>query len=99
MHRTRKLQVSAIGALGIALLTGAACSSSHLSDSGSNGGLPPVGAPPSCGPGDQGCPCSTEGESVRCGREVSRYGDYVTCSEGVSVCQAGAWGPCQGGQL
>jgi hypothetical protein len=47
----------------------------------------------------EGCPCTTAGQTVSCGHLVSQSGDYVTCSEGTSVCQAGTWGACQGSQL
>src|SRR5579859_1011558 len=73
------------------------CSTNGLSDSGGNGLTPTYDAAPgSCAPGREGCSCAAAGEMIRCGHLVSTYGTYVTCSEGTSTCQNGAWGPCLG---
>src|SRR5580692_9707553 len=50
----------------------------------------------SCLSPSQGCPCSSDGETVSCGRVTTRDGDYVTCSEGSTTCTAGSWGACLG---
>ena len=41
-------------------------------------------------------PCSVEGEVKSCGRVVRMDGNYVTCSEGHTVCTGGKWAPCIG---
>ncbi|HSY24668.1 MAG TPA: hypothetical protein VK841_21225 [Polyangiaceae bacterium] len=49
-----------------------------------------------CIPGREGCPCNTPGTAVSCGTLTARYGDYVTCQMGESVCAGGTWGACAG---
>ena len=40
--------------------------------------------------------CDKEGDVRECGRVERTFGDYVTCSVGLSTCQSGAWGACVG---
>jgi hypothetical protein len=92
------VRIIAIPVAGLALY---ACSpSAPTGDTGGGGGLThpnPVGA--GCGPGRAGCSCPTEGATAACGDQVSRSGNYVTCSMGSSICQGGTWGPCIGNTL
>jgi|GEM_PF-2475922 len=97
MHVRRRPNVNwrlgAIVALSF-VACGVACSSNDLSDTAGNGSDRIPDASATCGPGKAGCACSQEGQQVDCGEVTSRSGDYVTCSEGTSTCQNGAWGPC-----
>jgi hypothetical protein len=90
--------IAAIGA-GAVIALGVACGSQGLSDGASGGGGPPMQAGGDCAPGRAGCPCDVPGQSVACGTEVSRSGDYVMCSMGTSVCEDGKWASCQGNTL
>jgi hypothetical protein len=75
---------------------------------GSNGDQPPslgptegtdASIPNQCNPGNAGCPCDTEGETVACGDVVTKNGSYVTCSMGESTCKNGTWGACNGNKI
>jgi hypothetical protein len=91
--------IAAVGA-GAVIALGVACGTQGLSDGASSGGGgPPMQTGPNCAPGRAGCPCDVPGQSIACGTEVSRTGDYVMCSMGTSVCESGQWGACQGGKL
>src|SRR5882672_3725917 len=75
----------------------AACGTANppgLDQSSNNPGNTPGGTCAS--PGTAGCPCSTTGESVACGEQVSKNGAYVTCSMGRSTCNGQTWGACLG---
>jgi hypothetical protein len=89
--------------LGVSLLAGAvvavACSSNRLVDSAGVINPPKVDASVSCGPGREGCPCTAAGQTAACGQLDHSYGTYVTCVEGQSTCQNGAWGPCLGNTI
>jgi hypothetical protein len=98
LHRIRTWHLAAAGALGTLALA-LACSAKNLADTGSIGGNPKYDASPVCGPGKLGCPCDAPGQTVACGQEINRSGDYVTCSEGTSTCQGGVWGACQGSTI
>lgn len=67
------------------LLTGNGGTTSYL-----DGGV-------SCAPGRDGCPCTTPGETVACGKFVQEYESYTSCAEGQSTCTNGVWGPCATG--
>jgi hypothetical protein len=49
-----------------------------------------------CHAGVPGCSCENAGEQYRCGSVKQKDGDFVTCSEGLSTCVDGVWGPCVG---
>jgi|GEM_PF-3014185 len=49
-----------------------------------------------CATPNEGCPCPTDGDSVKCGELLSREGDTITCREGVRACADGKWGACVG---
>jgi len=49
-----------------------------------------------CATPKEGCSCSTEGETVDCGRVIETYADYVVCSEGKRTCKDGLWEACIG---
>jgi hypothetical protein len=57
------------------------------------------GGVPTCRAGLEGCPCDVPSDQHLCGKLVRTEGDYVTCSEGLSTCENGAWGVCEGEQL
>ena len=52
-----------------------------------------------CHSGVPGCKCESAGDQYTCGSIVAKDGDYVTCSEGLSTCADGVWGPCLGNNL
>jgi hypothetical protein len=81
------------------LAVAAACGTQQLSDTSGDGVDLDSSAAGTCVPGHAGCPCDQEGQTVACGRTVAQYGDYVTCSEGQSVCRGGAWGACVGDNI
>jgi hypothetical protein len=77
-----------------------ACGGGSTADTGGNGAFTPTfDASAGCGPGVEGCPCTTPEQTAACGHVVKRFGDYVTCSEGTSTCQSGAWSSCIGNTL
>lgn len=43
----------------------------------------------------QGCPCSTEGQTVACGELASQSAGHLNCAVGSRVCTAGRWGGCE----
>jgi hypothetical protein len=74
----------------------AACSSRNFPDGlGSTSDLD-SGSVDLCATPNTGCPCSSEGQQVACGKVVSKSGDYVSCSEGTRTCTNGSWGDCIG---
>jgi hypothetical protein len=84
--------------VGVARLVGACGSSDPSDDTAANvdqGG----DASAVCAPGREGCPCDSPGQTAACGQIHQTYGSYVTCLEGTSTCNGGAWGPCQGSTL
>lgn len=46
----------------------------------------------------EGAPCRS-GESRACAETVDQVGNRLSCYEGVEVCSAGQWGPCQDGTV
>ena len=42
-------------------------------------------------------PCD-EGDSRKCGIELAKHGDIVTCYAGTQTCSGGVWGECGGGE-
>jgi hypothetical protein len=88
--------------LAIAVLTGiilVSCGQAPGLDSASEGNRLDAGGGGgvSCGTPNDGCPCSSPGEVVECGKVVHRGpGGYVACSMGHRTCAAGTWGTCVG---
>jgi hypothetical protein len=76
-----------------------ACGTNHLVDSAGVVGPSKWDASLSCAPGRAGCPCTAAGQTTACGQIDHAYGTYVTCVEGKSTCQNGAWGPCVGNTI
>jgi len=52
-----------------------------------------------CHSGVPGCSCENAGDQYTCGSVIAQDGNYVTCSEGLSTCVDGVWGPCLGNNL
>jgi hypothetical protein len=92
-------------AVGLALATAGivgACDSGHPLPASTSMGGPDgsIGHVDRCAtPGQEGCPCSEEGEAVECGKQVTRADNYVTCSMGHSRCEGGSWSACVGNRI
>jgi hypothetical protein len=53
-----------------------------------------------CATPNDGCPCTTPGQVVQCGRVERNFGTYVDCSIGSRACaDNGTWGSCLGNQI
>ncbi len=93
---SRRLMAS--WAAAFALLSGVACGGGQGDGSGHNdigtAPVPTATTSPSCEVPNEGCPCSTEGESVTCPGPTIHNGAYTTCLTGARVCSQGVWGPC-----
>lgn len=86
-------------ALAAALAVAAACGDGDEVPL-ANPGVPTDPSQVRCGTPEVGCPCSTPGTEVDCGKVERRAGDYVACSVGKRACQAsGTWGACVGDQI
>ena len=77
----------------------AGCGGSSTPPGDQGGSTKGTGAAGTCGPGKEGCACTTPGQTVDCGKVVTNAGNYVTCSMGTSTCANGTWGACQGATL
>lgn len=93
-----KWKVGAVVALALATVAAACGSPSNPATLNGGPGGPPTDATTgtACMPGHEGCPCSTPGQTVDCGKVANDYGGYITCSEGTSTCTNGEWGACVG---
>jgi hypothetical protein len=81
-------------ALTIGVLIGA-CGGPRPADDGNGAGTQnDAAAADPCATPNTGCPCSSAGQSVKCGNVKETYGNFVTCAEGTRACTAGTWGPC-----
>lgn len=58
------------------------------------GSAPTLDGAVNCPAGHEGCPCTTPGQTVNCGKFVQEYENYTSCAEGQSTCIGGVWGAC-----
>ncbi|HMA91194.1 MAG TPA: hypothetical protein VKP30_00850, partial [Polyangiaceae bacterium] len=85
---------------GVSLVAGIACSNaSHAPSLTRRDAGKDFDVATPCHAGMEGCPCPNQGEQYACGTINRSDGDYVTCSEGLSTCANGTWGPCIGDRV
>ncbi len=85
-----------IGAIGVVVGAYACTVLSQPTPLDVEDGLPNFPGVKGCQAGQPGCGCSAEGVSMACGEVTQKSGDYLTCSEGHSICQGGIWQKCDG---
>ena len=95
MTRLSRITLALAAVLSVVVATGCNSNNKATTNLDTKGQTTPSGGP-SCARNEPGCPCSSEGKRIACGKVVSTAPNgAVTCGTGGQVCSAGKWSDCQ----